>query len=359
MGCAAFRADYHVVLFLKRRADGVPAILRITRDYAAEDALEEAKMLQRLDHPGIPRVYASFEKNGRHYMIREYIEGRSLDQIIRTKGPVSEEDIFSAALELTGILKYLHGQTPPVVHRDIKPQNIVLGRDGSIHLIDFGIARVHKMGRSRDTAIVLTMDYAPPEQYGFDQSSPLSDIYALGVVMLYMATGQATKPALGSEVVGNTLRNLIRKCIAFDPRDRIQNVEEIEKIIRRSERKKHWGFLRTVAAAAVVTLAVLSSRAAGDYLGTKNGRTSGYAAGYDEGYLDGYQDVPIYSVGEKKSRPEDGNLPVNLLSPQGAYAAAYDDVIYFIRDGDVYRMAADGTDIELFAEAKNAAGLCA
>ena len=345
--------------FLKRRSDGLPAILRITRDYTAEDALEEAKMLQRLDHPGIPKVYASFEKNDRHYMIREYIEGKSLDRIIQTKGPLSEDDVFDVTMELTGILKYLHNQTPPVIHRDIKPQNIVLGKDGSINLIDFGIARVHKPGRSQDTAIVLTMDYAPPEQYGFDQSSPLTDIYALGVVMLFMATGQATKPALGSEIVSNTLRNLIQRCIAFDPHDRIQNVEEIEKIIRHNAKKKDRRFLRIAAAAAAAGLVVFASYAAGDYFGAKSGSASGYRTGYDEGYVEGYQDVPVFSLGEKMTHPEDGNLPVNTLCAGGAYAVLYDNVVYYIRDGDIYRMTADGTDMGLFIGGKQAAGLCA
>ena len=345
--------------FVKRRSDGVPAILRVTHDYTAEDALEEAKMLQRLDHPGIPKVYASFEKDGRHYMIRQYIEGRSLDRIIQAKGPLSEDDALTVTQELTGILKYLHNQTPPVVHRDIKPQNIVLGKDGSIYLIDFGIARVHKAGRSQDTAIVLTMDYAPPEQYGFDQSSPLSDIYALGVVMLYMVTGHATKPALGSEVVSNTLRGLIQRCIAFDPRDRIQNVEEIERIIRRSTAKKSRGFLKAAAAAAAAILVVLGSYVAGDYLGEKAGNAAGNRTGYDEGYVDGYRDVPIYSLGEKTDHPEDGNAPVNILCPEGAYALAYDNAVYFIQNGDIYRMTADGTDIVPIVEGESAAGLCA
>ncbi len=345
--------------FLKRRSDGVGAILRITWDYMAEDALAEAKMLQRLDHPGIPKVYASFEKDGRHYMIREYIEGRSLDKIIQAKGPLSEEDIFRVTLELTGILKYLHNQKPSVIHRDIKPQNIVLGRDGSINLIDFGIARVHKAGRSQDTSIVLTMDYAPPEQYGFDQSSPLTDIYALGVVMLFMATGQAAKPALGSEVISNTLRNLIHRCIAFDPRDRIQNVEEIERIIRRSSGKKDRVFLKTAAAAAALGLVIFASYVLGGYTGTEAGKSAGYRAGFDEGYVDGYQDVPVYSLGEKTAHPEDGNVPVNTLCPGGAYALMYDDLIYFIRDGDICTMNADGSDVKMLIGGEDAAGLCA
>jgi len=345
--------------FLKRLSDGMPAILRVTMDYAAEDALEEAKMLRRLDHPGIPTVYASFEKDGRHYMVREYIEGKPLDKIIQKKGTLSEEDIFRVTLELAGILKYLHNQSPPIIHRDIKPQNIVLGKDGSINLIDFGIARFHKTGLRQDTSIVLTLDYAPPEQYGFDQSSPVTDIYALGVVMLYMATGQAAKPALGSEIVSNDLRNLIQRCIAFDPRDRIQNVEEIERFIRHSIKKKSRKLLKTAAVAAAMGVVILASYAVGNYMGIRDGEASGYRTGYDEGYVEGYQDVPIFSLGEKTIHMEDGNLPVNFLTSQGAYALLYDGYIYYIQDGNIFRMTADGTDHELFRKDGHATGICA
>lgn len=345
--------------FLKRLSDGTPAILRITRVRAEEDALAEANMLKRLNHPGIPKVYASFEKADRHYMIREYIEGTPLDAIVRKKGTLSEEDIFHVALELTGILKYLHHQSPPVIHRDIKPQNIVLGKDGSIHLIDFGIARVRKTGRRQDTSIVLTLDYAPPEQYGYDQSSPLTDIYALGVVMLYLATGQAAKPALESEIVSNDLRNLIQRCIAFDPRDRIQNAAEIEQYIRRSVRKNSRKYMKSVAFAAAMIILVFASYVAGNLIGVKNASDSGYGEGYDEGYVDGYQDTPIYSLGENTAHTEDGNLAVNLLTSRGAYALLYDGYVYYIQNGDIYRMISDGTDAELFVRDGHAAGICA
>ena len=177
--------------------------------------------------------------------------------------------------------------------------------------------------------------------------------------MLYMVTGHATKPALGSEVVSNTLRGLIQRCIAFDPRDRIQNVEEIERIIRRSTAKKSRGFLKAAAAAAAAILVVLGSYVAGDYLGEKAGNAAGNRTGYDEGYVDGYRDVPIYSLGEKTDHPEDGNAPVNILCPEGAYALAYDNAVYFIQNGDIYRMTADGTDIVPIVEGESAAGLCA
>ena len=143
---------------LRRRSDGQPAFLRVTKDYAEEDALEEAFLLDRLDHPGIPKVFDAFEQNGKRCLVREYGEGRTLYDIVSEKGVLGAEDILGIALKLGEILQYLHNQTPPVIHRDIKPQNIVVGKDGSIHLIDFGIAREHKLRRRQDTAVVLTLD---------------------------------------------------------------------------------------------------------------------------------------------------------------------------------------------------------
>jgi len=343
---------------LKRRLDGIPAILRITKDYKAEDALEEAGILKKLDHAGIPKVYAAFEKNNVHYLIREYFEGRSLDSIIRTKGTLPESDIYRVTLELTGILKYLHSQKPPVIHRDIKPQNIVLGKDGSINLIDFGIAREHKSGRRHDTSIVLTLDYAPPEQYGFDQSSPLTDIYALGVVMLFMATGQASKPELGFEIVSNELRNLIQRCVAFDPRDRISNVEEIEKYIKRVTGKKKSTYIKTACFVAAMALLISGAYIGGRILGEKTGKDQGFDQGYDEGFVQGYKDVPVFMLGEKSTNPGNGNLPSNILSPGGAYAASYEGGIFFIKDGDIYKMKSDGSDVTLFYRSGKATGLC-
>ena len=345
--------------FLRRITDGVPAILRITRDYDAEDALTEAGILERLDYPGIPKVYASFERDGGHYMIREYMEGRTLDEIVRTKGTLSEDDIFAVVTELTGILKYLHHQTPPVIHRDIKPQNIVLGKDGSINLIDFGIARVHKLGHRQDTSIVLTLDYAPPEQYGFDQSSPLTDIYALGMVMLFLATGQVAKPNFESEVNSPKLRSLIRKCVAFDPENRIQRVEEIENYVRQKTLRKGRKIRMAAALAAAAAIAVVGSNMTGRILGEADGEENGRRNGYDTGYVSGYQSVPVFTLGERITHPEDGNLAGNVLVDGGAYALSYENHVYYIHNGDIYRMEADGSNVELLVSGKNASGISA
>ena len=119
-----------------------------------------------------------------------------------------------------------------VIHRDIKPQNIILGRNGSIYLIDFGIAREQKRQRRQDTYIILTLDYASPEQYGFEQTTPLSDIYSLGVIILYLATGQTIRSDLESQITNNRLRELIEECIAFNPKARIQSAAELLKHLR-------------------------------------------------------------------------------------------------------------------------------
>ena len=345
--------------FLKRLSDGIPAILRITRGYDAEDALTEARLLTQLDYPGIPKVYASFEKDDGHYLVREYMEGRTLDEIVRTKGTLSEDDIFSIVTDLCGILKYLHHQTPPVIHRDIKPQNIVLGADGSINLIDFGIAREHKIGHRQDTSIILTLDYAPPEQYGFDQSSPLTDIYALGMVMLYLATGQVAKPNYESEINSPRLRNLIQKCVAFDPENRIQRVEEIENYVRSKTIRKGQRILKAALLAAACAVAVAGSNITGRILGEAEGEKSGHRTGYDSGYVSGYQGVPVFTLGERITHPEDGNLPGNVLVDGGAYALSYENRIYYIHDGNIYRMSPDGSNVEELVSGKNASGISA
>lgn len=345
--------------FLRRLSDGIPAILRITRDYDAEDALTEARLLEQLDYPGIPKVYASFEKDDGHYLVREYMEGRTLDEIVRTKGTLSEDEVFSIVTELTGILKYLHHQTPPVIHRDIKPQNIVLGIDGSINLIDFGIARVHKIGHRQDTSIILTQDYAPPEQYGFDQSSPLTDIYALGMVMLFLATGQVSKPGYESEINSPKLRNLIQKCVAFDPENRIQRVEEIESYVRRKAVRKGQRILKTALLAAAAAVAVAGSNVTGRILGEAEGEKNGHRTGYDSGYVSGYQGVPVFTLGERVTHSEDGNLPGNVLVDGGAYALAYENLIYYIHEGNIYRMNPDGSNAEILVEGKNASAISA
>lgn len=345
---------------LRRRVDGQRALLRVTRDYPEEDALEEAKLLARLDHPGIPKVFAAYEKDGRKYLVREYLEGRSLYEIVQTGGSLAARDIFGIALKLANILHYLHAQQPPVIHRDLKPQNIIAGKDGGIHLIDFGIARVHKAERRQDTSVVLTLDYASPEQYGFEQTTPLSDIYSLGVVLLYLATGRTTRSDLELQIVNNRLRNLIELCIAFNPKARIQSAEGIRDYLlhggsgRTATRRRR----RALAAAiAIPATALLLSSGAGFVTGKMRAEERGRERGYSNGYTDGYVAVPVFLRHEAGSPQVDGSRFGNMAVTGGAFAAEGDGRIFYLTADGIWCMSAGGAEKTLIVPTGGAAAL--
>ena len=282
------------------------------------------------------------------------MEGRTLYDIVSEKGVLSAEDILGIALKLGEILQYLHNQTPPVIHRDIKPQNIVVGKDGSIHLIDFGIAREHKLRRRQDTAVVLTLDYASPEQYGFEQTTPLSDIYSLGVVLLYLATGRTVRADLEAQIVNNRLRELIEQCIAFNPKARIQSAEQICAYIRRDDsrnvRRRRYRMAAAGITAAALILAAASFQA-GYMVESADIRTGSYDRGYSAGYTDGYDSRPVFRRTENTQTdlPE-GTVSENMAVPGGAFAAENDGLIFYIADGGIWSMSANGTDAELLVE---------
>lgn len=236
--------DEKEVYLLQRKSDKVKAILRITKNYPQEDAAFEATLLKTLNHPGIPKVLASYEQKERHFIVREYFEGETLAESIQKNGSMTPTEIRAFVPKICDILSYLHRQNPPVIHRDIKPQNIIQTTHGDIKLIDFGIARKYCSTQDQDTTLVLTRPYASPEQFGYKQSDNRSDIYSLGKVLLYLVTGNEhltesikdphdidrIKPFRKVEhntlLQDNHLMEAIAHCIAFDPNRRFQSIQE-------------------------------------------------------------------------------------------------------------------------------------
>ncbi len=145
----------------------------------------EAAMLATLSHPGIPNIYDFFSHNGRVYLVLEYIDGKDLESQLETRGaPMMEEDVVKWAVQICDVLEYLHGHQPqPIIFRDMKPSNIIVTGDGTVTLIDFGIAKVFQSDK-RGTMIG-TEGYAPPEQYR-GLAEPRGDIYALGATMHHL-----------------------------------------------------------------------------------------------------------------------------------------------------------------------------
>jgi WD40 repeat protein/tRNA A-37 threonylcarbamoyl transferase component Bud32 len=158
---------------------------------AIEAFKREAHLLAGLQHPNIPAIQDYFGEAGRWYLVMDFIEGETLEEHLRKSsgGYLPVEKVLDIGMQLCTVLGYLHTRQPPIIFRDLKPDNILLNSSGQIYLIDFGIARHFKPGQSRDTVAFGSPGYAPPEQYGKGQTTPRADIYALGATLHQLLTG--------------------------------------------------------------------------------------------------------------------------------------------------------------------------
>ena len=161
------------------------------RTQTLRDFMREAAILATLQHPNLPTFNGIFSESGKHYLIMEFIPGRTLEHIVSTTREfLPEGRVMGWARQLCDVLTYLHTQDPPIIYRDCKPGNIMLV-DGSeqVKLIDFGIARFHRAGRPAEDAAFGTAGYSPPEQYGNGQTDQRADIYALAATLHHLLTG--------------------------------------------------------------------------------------------------------------------------------------------------------------------------
>ena len=188
-------------LFVLRQSSGDPSVYRkligVQCDY-------------------LPRVYEVAEKDGQLLVLEEYIQGDSLDEVLHC-GLLDRTQTRHYALQLCEALWVLHSFG--AVHRDVKPENILL-RGSDAVLIDFDASRIQKLNQSSDTTMLGTNGYAAPEQYGVAQTDARTDIYALGVVMNVMLTGQHPAQVLA----GGHLGRVIRRCTMMRPAQRYPNV---------------------------------------------------------------------------------------------------------------------------------------
>ena len=183
------------------------------------------------------------EEDGKTFIVEEFIEGRSLLERIEQKNFLSESEAEKILLQMCDGLKELHEQK--IIHRDIKPSNMILQADGRIRLIDFDAARIFKDNKATDTELLGTKGYAPPEQYGFGQTDPRSDIYSLGV----------TIKNLLSKSYGGRLKKILDKCTAYDPAQRFQSADELRRKILAA---KYLSVAKKIAALAAIVLGVSS-----------------------------------------------------------------------------------------------------
>lgn len=178
------------------------------------------KKLIEIEHKNLAKIYNLFEADGKTYILQEYVEGYSIEEQINNGKVFSEDEIKFIVGEMCLGLNELHSNG--VVHRDITPSNIILGQD--VKIIDFGISRQIKSNKSRDTQILGTQGFAAPEQFGFSQTSPAADIYALGVLINYMSTGKLPN----EEFARNKYSRIVNKCLQMDPLKRYENTLQIK-----------------------------------------------------------------------------------------------------------------------------------
>lgn len=210
------------------------------RPQAVRQFQAEAQMLVRLSHPNLPYIADYFSEGGRQYLVMEYVDGETLEAILgKTSGFLAEAQVLEWALQLCDALAYLHRQNPPVIFRDLKPDNVMLTRTGSIKLIDFGIARFFKPGQTSDTRNLGTPGFAAPEQYGKGQTDARSDIYTLGVTLHRLLTRHdpASQPfkfppcrSLNSSI-SPQLDAVIGKALQQDPSQRYQTAAEMKQAL--------------------------------------------------------------------------------------------------------------------------------
>lgn len=193
----------------------------------------EARMLAVLDHPQIVKVYDHFVEDGRNYLILQHAKGLNLRQMVGLEGVFSENLVVKIASQLAEIVDYLHSRTPPIIHRDITPDNLVYDADtGLVTLIDFGAANEF-VGNMTGT-LVGKQCYLPPEQFR-GKAEPASDIYAIGGTMHFMLTGEdpvpitACNPRQANEKLSEEISNLIERATAQELEERIATASELSK----------------------------------------------------------------------------------------------------------------------------------
>ena len=203
--------------------------------------LKEARIISELSHPNIIRIYDIFRENNTAYYVMEYIEGQSLSEYVKSRGPLSEKEAIGHIRAVGEALEYIHAKH--INHLDVKPGNIMLSHaDHHIYLLDFGLSKQYDAdgNQTSSTPVGISHGYAPIEQYspsGVKGFSPQTDIYALGATLYYLLTGIIPPPAgelQDSELTfPNAVSSSMRKAIteAMRPR-KSQRPRDINAFLR-------------------------------------------------------------------------------------------------------------------------------
>ncbi len=219
---------------------------------------EEARALARFRHPGIVQVLDVFEEHNTAYYAMDYVEGETLKALVQRKGPLPMTEAMPFMHKLLDAVETVH--TADLLHRDIKPDNIIVRADGQPVLIDFGNARHFSEGRTLSQTAILTPGYAPPEQYTERaRRGPYTDVYGLGATLYFALTGMKPLAVTDRQMeqlkaphqlftdIPETLSSAVMLAMNINPEDRFQDIPAFKNALTSTQntisRKGNWQFI--------------------------------------------------------------------------------------------------------------------
>jgi len=271
----AFFADYEALACLSDKENAETLLVferktglhRLAKCYLGEHRSSgetEATLLKKLKNPCIPRYIAEYQNETMLCVVREFVEGLPLTDYVSQAHPTPEQSITIAS-QICDILAYLHSQSPPIIHRDIKPQNIIIDADLKAWLIDFGISREYNAAANKDTAYFGTIDFAPPEQYGFSQTDNRTDIFSLGVLMGWLVTGESHPRKALPKMASSRLKKIVQTCTELTPDRRYASAEKVKKALLHADGHIQSRILRILGCIAAACLFLFAGFGVGRY----------------------------------------------------------------------------------------------
>lgn len=217
---------------VRKKTDGSFALLKIATGKYRDLLRAEYDILNGLHSTLFPRAICYFSDSDTTYFLRAYVAGTPVSDYVEQHGPFAEAEAVRLCAGLCEALQLLHAQTPPVIHRDIKPQNVIFTKERTLALIDFDAARRYQSEQKRDTVFLGTQATAAPEQFGYQQTDQRSDIYSTGILLLFLCTGSYELESL-PKVQSRGIRRVILTATRFDPRKRYANAQQLRAQLQR------------------------------------------------------------------------------------------------------------------------------
>jgi Protein kinase domain len=225
--------------------------LSAAKDWKAHELFDrEVQTLKHVSHPLMPQFLdvIADEDTGARVLVMTQVPGESLEAIVKRDGPMKEAALWTTMVDIADVLGALHGQSSPIVHRDIKPHNLIRRPDGKVALVDFGgVGRVRKEAGS---TVVGTFGYMAPEQL-YGSQTPATDLYALGATLLFCATGTQPEelPREGLRIdvdaaapqLSARMRALLKKLLSPEPAERPADASALLEALRRISTEVHEG----------------------------------------------------------------------------------------------------------------------